>query len=1594
MLVSPLLLLILHVNIMRIIFKYILYTILAIVLFLLLLPTILYIPAVQQGMADYATQAASEQLGMQIDLEKVRIRFPLDIELTKALVVKADGDTMLQCNSLVLDLNFRKIFRKEIIIDQLTFERTKFHYVDSAETFNLKVNVEELGLMARPVNLRNESITLPDIMLRGGDVTLHLVSEVDTTKTASSPLNWIFEVSKLQLEDIHYTMTTKPHETSLQSGINNALLTNAVVDLGKQNISLSNADIDGALCKYLSAPATSRSDKEEDLKDDNITKPWVINLDTLSLLKSNVTYGELNYLPVKYFDPSYISIHDLNINADNIYNKAEEVVLNLNHLSFVERSGFRISHLNTALTLDSSKVALQNLYLTTNFSTIKGNVNADASILKQNQYANITANVNASLSLLDAPYFLPSISETIPLLPTNVINASLKVDGYMANIHLKELSLSIPDNAQIKMSGDIAHLTDGRPLKARLNMQGELIRGALLQSFIAPKDSSSIIIPDNIALNANIDMRGDSVTTNMNICVLEGSIALNGGVNIKDEKYNMNLLVNKFPLNDFLKDIHIGDITTTLKAEGEKFNPLQEGAKSKLSMELDTLLYNQYSYDNIYILLSLSQGNYYGSIVSGCKDALLSLGFKGILTEKKQSVDLQGDISKIDFQALNLIDDKLSVSSTIDFSASADTIGIYSLKGGLGTTTVRMFGAKRTLPGLDIDMLADTSMMRARVEAKGLFLDFFSPQSLNSFISAIDSVTLLIDKQSDSLKFDMEDIRRCLPLCNLSFNLQDNPIISALLKRNGITLNRAMADISVSENKPLYLKSDIYGLSTGNMSVDSLDFNINQKQNALDYNFEINGIKSLDAKGGSIKLFGTAQDNIISLSCLQSDDNQDVGFDFKGELSMLKEEMKFELVSPKPIMGYREFDINEDNFIKYTNRGKIDADFILTSGEKQLALTSKNDTIGNILFVKMANLNIGSILKLWPLAPPIDGDISSDMGINLSTERFGMRGNMTIESLSYDKNLVGDINLKAGYKALTEGGQQVLMALNINNNEVVKLGGKYEPGAEQPMKLRLMLQSLPFAAINPFIPSDMASLTGALNGEFSVSGNEHDIKMNGYLQFKGVDVTLPMIGTSFTMSEEKITMTDNTISTRNFGISGPNKQPMIMEGTIRLGNVEESLADIGKIQSDILITATNFQLVDVKKNNKTLVYGKAFSDMFLVAQGYLNNLMVGGNVALLNGSELTYTLRDGGMSKQEDVSDLVTFTAFTDTLNQDEIEMRYKPQWGVDMSIGVSIGQAVKVAMNLSPDAKSGIDIQGGGELLYTMNMLGDTQFTGRYSITSGTVRYSLPVVATKVFNINQGSYIEWNGDIADPTLNITAQNKVRATVTENGTSNMVNFYVGIDIKNRLEDLDLTFDLSAPENMTITNELASMSEDQRSEQALSMLLYNTYTGVSSTESNFDANSALGSFLSKELNQWANKTLKNVDLSFGVDSYKNTLGETSLDYSYEFSKSLFNDRFKVAVGGSYNPDLSPNEVAQSILGDVSLEYQLDSRDNMLLKIFRSSTNDILEGNISEYGVGFAVRKQVLKLKELFEISGRKLKKAEKKSAKNKKSGITK
>ena len=96
------------------------------------------------------------------------------------------------------------------------------------------------------------------------------------------------------------------------------------------------------------------------------------------------------------------------------------------------------------------------------------------------------------------------------------------------------------------------------------------------------------------------------------------------------------------------------------------------------------------------------------------------------------------------------------------------------------------------------------------------------------------------------------------------------------------------------------------------------------------------------------------------------------------------------------------------------------------------------------------------------------------------------------------------------------------------------------------------------------------------------------------------------------------------------------------------------------------------------------------------------------------------------------------------------------------------------------------------------------------------------------------------------------------------------------------------------------------------------------------------------------------------------------GTQRTDYSYQFSKSLFDNRLKVVIGGSYasNQDVTQN-LSENLIDDISLEYRLDKRENMYLKVFRQTGYEsIIEGEITQTGIGFMYRKQINSLLDFF------------------------
>ncbi len=141
---------------------------------------------------------------------------------------------------------------------------------------------------------------------------------------------------------------------------------------------------------------------------------------------------------------------------------------------------------------------------------------------------------------------------------------------------------------------------------------------------------------------------------------------------------------------------------------------------------------------------------------------------------------------------------------------------------------------------------------------------------------------------------------------------------------------------------------------------------------------------------------------------------------------------------------------------------------------------------------------------------------------------------------------------------------------------------------------------------------------------------------------------------------------------------------------------------------------------------------------------------------------------------------------------------------------------------------------------------------------------------------------------------------------------------------------------------------------------------------------------LYSFLESQLNSWAAKNIRGVDLSFGVNQYDKTtdgVTNTETSYSYQVSKSLFNNRFKILVGGNYSTDSADDEIAQNLVSDVAFEYLLKQTQtiNMSVRLFRhTGYESILEGEITEMGAGFVFKRHLENLKSLFRFRRRKKK----------------
>lgn len=1505
------------------------------VVLVLLVSVLLYIPPVQNFAVKKAAYYAGKATGMQIGIERIRLSFPLNLTVRGVEVLTTPADTLLTLKSLTVNVRALPLLKKEVLVDAIDLEGVKVNTGTFIEGMEIKGVLGRLYAKADRINLSKEKVTFNTIDLSDTAITLLLNDTTTKADTTSTAVNWILNLQKINLDRVAFAMQMPADSLRLSTYIDKANLKDGIVDLGASHY--------GA--------------------------------DLFMLTGSTLGYDANYQDPVAGFDPSHIALNNVTISLDSLFYGGRDIKARIRELSAEDRSGLTISSLTGSFHSDSTNINVPQLLLKTLSSEVRLLAMVPWSSFDENPEGNMRVLLTASVGKEDVMTFAGELpADFQKAYPQKPLSLTAGVEGNLSSMLLRQLKGELPGTFRMDVSGTMQSLTDSIRRSGKLNLKAETGNLDFLLSMLPAAERHRYNIPSGIKLTGEAALKNNEYRADLLLREDKGKVLLTASFNPGKEAYKADLKVDSLEPVHFMPLDSLYYLTASIQAEGKGFDPFKSSSWAKLDGKLTDIRYGNYNVSDVTMDGSLEKNFLKFDLLSKYPLAEMDLTLNATLLKKEIKAMVIADVTNLDLYGMHLMNDSLATSFQFFAEAETDmgknnlvdvTLGNWEL-----ITTTGTYKPK-TLT-LHAQSTKDTT--RVSFHAGDLGIVLTGNSDLETMTDKFNKISEGLNKQleKDSM-INIPAFKPLLPDMHLAVSAgKDNPIYNILQQAN-ISFNNLSLEAFTSPEEGFRLDAGVYNLMQDTTRIDTISFAIRQDSLGLLYDAGVIKTKFRQQAPFTAGVKGKIRNTFADAEVLYTDGKGDTGILLGLRADKVEEGINLHLFPDNPILAFRPFKLNQDNYILYKNEKDIAANVRL-SGDENASLwihsLPEKDKMEE-LHLELSQINLDVISKAFTEIPAMQGILSADMQYAPSDSSFLVVVDANIDNLIYEGGRVGELMFSTVYLPLADNQHQVDMHFFRDQNEVMSATALYKMGKEDHLDGTLDVTHLPLDMVNPFIPDNMASLNGVLEGNMTIKGSSKAPEVNGYIEMDSTSMFVTAVGTSFRVDDKKIVVKDNKILFDEYHIHAAGKNPFVIDGTVDFRNPSRMMADLK-------LTADHMQLLDVKRNKESMVYGKLLVNLMSTVKGPLDALMMRGSLQLLGGTNVTYVMKDSPLTVQDRLSDLVTFTSFEDTLVNRRRQEAPLPLGGLDMLLTIRIDQSVRLNADITPDRSSKVELEGGGDLSFQYTPQGEMILNGRYTLSGGIVKYALPIIPLKEFNIQDGSYVQWSGDPMDPYLDLTATERIRTNVTQDGSgSRMVNFDVGIALKQQLENLGLQFVLTAPEDQTMQTSLNSMGEDERTKLAVGMIITGMYLANSSGgKQNLNMGAALNSFLNSEISNIAGSALKTVDISFGMDSYDENgdgTGGQRTDYNFSFAKRFWNDRIRIVLGGriSTGENASNSNQTQAFIDNVSIEYRLDASGTRYVKLFHDKNYEsLLEGEITETGVGIVLRRKMLHMRELF------------------------
>ena len=1241
------------------------------VVLILLVSVLLYIPPVQNFAVKQAAYYAGKATGMQIGIERIRLSFPLNLTVRGVEVLTAPTDTLLTLKSLSVNVQALPLLKKEVLVDAINLEGVKVNTGTFIEGMEIKGVLGRLYAKADRINLSKERVTLNTIDLSDTAITLLLNDTTTKADTTSTPVNWILKLEKINFDRVAFAMQMPADSLRLTTYIDKANLKDGVVDLGTSQY--------GA--------------------------------DLFTLTGSTLGYDGNDQEPVKGFDPSHIALSNVNITLDSLFYGGRDIKARIRELSADDRSRLAITSLTGSLHSDSTTISVPQLLLKTAASEARLLAMVPWSSFDENPEGDMRVLLTASLGKEDVMTFAGALPEDFQkAYPQKPVSLTAGVEGNLSSMLLRQLKAELPGTFRMDVSGTMKALTDSVRRSGKLDLKAKTGNLDFLLTMLPPAERHRYNIPAGLTLTGEAALKNNEYQADLLLKEDKGKVLLTGRFNPAKEAYKADLKVDSLEPVHFMPLDSLYYMSAYIQAEGQGFDPFKTSSRAKLDGKLTDIRYGNYNVSDVTLAGSLEKNFVKFDLLSKYPLAKMDMTLNATLQKKEIKAMLIADVENFDLYGMHLMNDSLATSFQLFAEAETDmgknnlvdvTLGNWEL-----TTTTGIYKPK-TLT-LHAQSTQDTT--RVSFHAGDLGIVLTGNSDLETMTDKFNKISEGLNKQleKDSM-INIPAFKPLLPDMHLAISAgKDNPIYNILQQAN-VSFNNLNLEAFTSPEEGFRLDAGIYNLMQDTTRIDTVSFAIRQDSLGLLYQADVIKTKFRQQAPFTAGVKGKVRNTFADAELLYTDGLGKTGILLGLRADKVEEGFNLHLFPDNPILAFRPFKLNPDNYILYKNEKDIAADLRL-SGEENASLwihsLPEKDKMEE-LHLELSQINLDVISKAFAEIPSMKGILSADMQYAPSDSSFLVVVDANIDNLIYEGGRVGELMFSTVYLPLADNTHQVDMHFFRDQNEVMSATALYKMGKNDHLDGTLDVTHLPLDMVNPFIPDNMAALSGVLEGNMTIKGSSKAPEMNGYIEMDSTSMFVTAVGTSFRVDDKKIVVKENKILFDKYHIHAAGKNPFVIDGTIDFNNPSRMMADL-KLNAD------NMQLLDVKRNKESMVYGKLLVNLASTVKGPLDALMMRGNLQLLGGTNVTYVMKDSPLTVQDRLSDLVTFTSFEDTLVNRRRQEAPLPLGGLDMLLTIRIDQSVRLNADITPDRSSKVELEGGGDLSFQYTPQGEMILNGR----------------------------------------------------------------------------------------------------------------------------------------------------------------------------------------------------------------------------------------------------------------------------------------